>query len=262
MNNDYIGIFDSGIGGLTVVKALIDTLPKENIVYLGDTFNMPYGSKTVEQINEFAKNNLIFLKQHNCKAFIVACGTMDSNARKTIDSLTDKKAIGVIEPSCQKAIMTTKNKKIGIIATTATIKTNAYANKIKQLDPNVEVYQNDCPKLARAIEDGLFNDVETKQMLIEYLRPLIEAKVDTLILGCTHYPLVENLVLEIMKDVKIVNCSLQASLAMKNYLETNNLLADTLINRKYFITGNIDDFKKTAKVFMNDIDKQIEKIKL
>lgn len=262
MNKDYIGIFDSGIGGLTVVKELITLLEKENIVYLGDTLNMPYGSKTVDQINQFAKNNITFLKQYNCKAYIVACGTMDSNARNTIDNLTDKMVIGVIEPSCLKAVKTTKNKKIGIIATSATIKTNAYTNKIKELDSTIEVYANDCPNLARNIEDGKFNSEDTKQLLQKYLKPLIDNDIDTLILGCTHYPLAIELITDIAKNVNIISCSYEASAAMKQYLIENNLLSDELIDRKYFVTGDSKEFKKTAKVFMNNIDEQIFKTSL
>lgn len=253
MSNDYIAVFDSGIGGLTVVKALKELLPQENIIYFGDTFNMPYGEKTISQIKQFSIDNINFLSIFKPKAYVVACGTMSGNAMDEMIKLTDKPVIGVIEPACNKAISLTKNNRIGVLATPAAIKANAYASTIKDINEDIDIVSVGCEGLAKQIELGKFDSQDTIDLLNKYLKPLKENNVDTIILGCTHYPLVSSLIQRLMPDCNIVSCSLQEAIHVKEYLETNNLLSDKHIDDKYFVSSDIDSFINSAKLFI-DID--------
>lgn len=253
MSNDYIAVFDSGIGGLTVVKALKELLPQENIIYFGDTFNMPYGEKTISQIKQFSIDNIDFLSFFKPKAYVVACGTMSGNAMDEMIKLTDKPVIGVIKPACKKAVSITKNNKIGILATPAAIKANAYANTIKEINEDIDIISVGCEGLAKQIELGKFDSQDTIDLLNKYLQPLKDNNVDTIVLGCTHYPLVSSLVQKLMPSCNIVSCSFEQAIYVKDYLEANALLSNNHIDDKYFVSGDIDSFIKSAKQFI-DID--------
>ena len=252
MNNKYIAVFDSGIGGLTVVKALKEILPQENIIYFGDTLNMPYGEKNVDEIKQFAINNINFFNTFDVKAYVVACGTMTANAMDDMIHITDKPVIGVIEPSCLQAISLSINKRIGVLATPASINSNVYENTIKGIDANIIVTSVGCEGLAKQIELGRFtnDNLDTIELLKKYLKPLQDSNVDTIILGCTHYPLVSKLIEELMPNVKIVSCSLEEALFVKKYLMENNLLSLKHLEDKYYVSNNPKDFIKTAKLFM------------
>ena len=189
MNDKYIGVFDSGIGGLTVVKALIKALPYQNIIYFGDTKNMPYGNKTNEEIINCVKNAVSFLNKFELEAIVIACNTADSVASNTIRNIYNLPIYGVIEPTCKVALNTTKNNKIGVIATNACIESNEYEITLHKYNNTVNVYSKACPLLAQFIEEGNFdigND-QMRSMIKDYVDPLIKKDIDTLILGCTHY---------------------------------------------------------------------------
>jgi glutamate racemase len=204
--NCAIGVFDSGIGGLTVVRSLMERLPFENIIYFGDTARVPYGIKSVETINRYAAQITEFLIKKDVKLLIVACNTMAAVAHQTIIDLSPVPVMEVIDASARMAIQNTKNKSIGVIGTPATINSNAYARAINFLDKDAKVFSQACPLFVPLVEEGWFDHPATRLIAQEYVKPVIAEQVDTLVLGCTHYPLLKPLLQDIMgKSVKLID---------------------------------------------------------
>ena len=192
-NNRAIGVFDSGIGGLTVVRALMERLPFENIVYFGDTARVPYGIKSVETIQHYALQITAFLLKKDVKLLIVACNTMAAVAYQTIRDISPVPVLEVIEASAKIAVAETQSKIIGVIGTPATINSNAYARAIHGLDSEARVFSQACPLLVPLVEEGWFDHAATRLVAEEYLKPVLAENIDTLVLGCTHYPLLKPL---------------------------------------------------------------------
>jgi len=197
-NNQAIGVFDSGIGGLTVVRALMERLPFENIIYFGDTARVPYGIKSVETINHYAAQITEFLLKKDVKLLVVACNTMAAVAYQAIKDLSPVPVLEVIEASARNAAVETKTKSIGVIGTPATINSNAYARAIHLLDKEVKIYSQTCPLFVPLVEEGWFDHPATRLIAQEYLKPVLAEQIDTLVLGCTHYPLLKSLLQEIV----------------------------------------------------------------
>jgi len=196
--NRAIGVFDSGIGGLTVVRSLMERLPFENIIYFGDTARVPYGIKSVETINRYAAQITEFLIKKDVKLLIVACNTMAAVAHQSIFDLSPVPVLEVIDASARMAIQNTKTKSIGVIGTPATINSNAYARAIHLLDKEAKVFSQTCPLFVPLVEEGWFDHPATKLIAQEYLKPVIAEQIDTLVLGCTHYPLLKPLLQDIL----------------------------------------------------------------
>ena len=204
--NRAIGVFDSGIGGLTVVRALMERLPFENIIYFGDTARVPYGIKSVETINRYAAQITDFLIKKDVKLLIVACNTMAAVAYQTIIDLSPVPVLEVIDASARIAVQKTKNKSIGVIGTPATINSNAYARAIHLLDKEAKVFSQACPLFVPLVEEGWFDHPATRLIAQEYLKPVIAEQVDTLVLGCTHYPLLKPLLQDILgKEINLID---------------------------------------------------------
>ena len=262
-----IGVFDSGLGGLTAVKELLHILKNEDIVYFGDTGRVPYGSKSPETIKEYARQDENFLLSQDVKLIIAACGTVSSVAIETARDLPVK-FIEVVTPASVAAVNATKNKKIGIIGTTATIKSNSYKNKILSLMPEAEVYQNDCPILVPLVEAGWIadDDLVTVETAKRYLEPLKSAGVDTLILGCTHYPVLKHIIGDIMGDgVTLINTGKQAALTAADYLRENDMLNDSRSSgkRSFFVTDRAEGFSEIASTLLgSDIGDSVCRITL
>ncbi len=193
-----IGVFDSGIGGLTVVRALMERLPFENIVYFGDTARVPYGVKSVETINRYALQITEFLLKKDVKLLIVACNTMAAVACQAIRDLSPVPVLEVIGAGAASAVGATQNKIIGVIGTPATINSNAYARAISLLDHDVRIFSQACPLFVPLVEEGWFEHEATRLAALEYLKPVKAEGIDTLVLGCTHYPLIKPLIAEIV----------------------------------------------------------------
>jgi glutamate racemase len=196
--NRAIGVFDSGIGGLTVVRSLMERLPFENIIYFGDTARVPYGIKSVETINRYATQITKFLIKKDVKLLIVACNTMAAVAYQTIIDLSTVPVLEVIDASARIATKSTRTKSIGVIGTPATINSNAYARAIHLLDKEAKVFSQACPLFVPLVEEGWFDHPATKLIVQEYLKPVIAEQIDTLVLGCTHYPLLKPLLQDIL----------------------------------------------------------------
>ncbi len=199
-NNQAIGVFDSGIGGLTVVRSLMERLPFESIVYFGDTARVPYGVKSVETINRYALQITEFLLKKDVKLLIVACNTMAAVAYQAIRDISPVPVLEVIEASAKIAASSTRSKAIGVIGTPATINSNAYARAIHLLDREAKVFSQACPLFVPLVEEGWLDHPATRLVAEEYLKPVLAEHIDTLVLGCTHYPLLKPLFQDIVGE--------------------------------------------------------------
>lgn len=223
--NAPIGVFDSGVGGLTVAREIMRQNPEERIVYFGDTARVPYGSKSGETIIRYSRQNIRFLKTRGVKAIVIACNTASAYALETVAGESSIPVIGVIYAGAKTAVSATKNGRIGVIGTAGTVSSRIYPQVIGKMDGNVRIYQKACPLLVPLVEEGMLHDPVTVEIASRYLEELKEKEVDTLVLGCTHYPLLRSLIGEIMGDrVTLVNPAYETALELQGLLKTANLL--------------------------------------
>jgi len=191
VRNRPIGVFDSGLGGLTVVNQLIQHLPQESIIYFGDTARVPYGTKSPETVQKFAVQIIRFLQSQGVKLIVVACNTVSSVAMEKILELSDVPVIGVIEPGSRAALQKSKNRRIGVIGTSATVSAGKYNSVLLSMSPDVAVFSQACPLFVPLVEEGWIGSAVTEMVARIYLEPIMRQSVDTLILGCTHYPIIK-----------------------------------------------------------------------
>ncbi len=247
-----IGIFDSGLGGLTVMKEIVKVLPNENIIYFGDTGRVPYGTKSRETIRRYAAEDAEFLLSHGVKVIVAACGTVSAVAPDTA-SILPVPFFEMITPAAKAAIATTKNKRIGVLGTPATVKSEKHKSQILALLPDAEIHPIACPLFVPLVEEGLTdkNNIIVKETVKNYLNPLLENGVDTLVLGCTHYPLLSDAISEFMgSGVKLINPAKELSTVLKNYLVKNALENDFGGAHKYFVSDMTNSFESTAEKLM------------
>ena len=259
-----IGIFDSGIGGLTVLKKLNKILPKEEFIYFGDTAHVPYGNKSKKTIIRYCKQIVSFLEAKNVKLIIVACNTASSTALEILQKTSNTPIVDVVGPCIKKATKITQNNKIGIIGTKTTIDSGKYQKEIKETNNKIQIYSQACPLLVPIIEEALFNHNITKEAINIYL-PKIKADIDTLILGCTHYPLIKNLILESIKNnISIVDSSIETAKYVKKYLKQNCLLSNNsrAKTNKFYVSDDPRKFSLTAKLLLNENLNNIKSIEL
>lgn len=258
-----IGIFDSGIGGLTVVKHLIDALPNENIVYFGDTARVPYGSKSNDTVIEYAIQDAAFLMESGVKAIVVACNTASSVAIPALRTKFDLPVIGMIEPGAKYGLGYTSNNKIGVIGTRATVNNNAYSTKIKDINPEVQVFEQACPLFVPFAEEGWIDHPATRAVAAEYLKPLKDAGIDTLILGCTHYPILRKIIQEeVGQEIKLVDSGIAASYSVVKELTELNLLNPSNLpgSQLYYVSDVPTTFGFVASLFLGREIKEIKKV--
>jgi glutamate racemase len=245
-----IGVFDSGIGGLTVVKALRDLLPSENIFYLGDTARVPYGPKSPETVQRYAVELAGILTRKNAKALVVACNTVSSVALPLLIKKFSVPVIGVIEPGARAALQATRNRHIGVIGTRATIRSGAYERALRAADNNVRVSSRACPLLVPLIEEGLLDDDVTDRMIMRYLEPLLADGIDTLVLGCTHYPLLTDALARMLKrQVTLVDSAQNCARAVEETLDLQSLRAPPPNRGELHValTDSADNFLNVAR---------------
>lgn len=246
METGAIGIFDSGVGGLTVLKEIRKKLPQEKIIYLGDTQNFPYGSKSKEEIIEFSIENTKKLIEKGAKIIVIACGTATSQAIETLKQKFDIPIIGIIEPTVQY-IKKQEYKKVGVIATEGTIKSGAWEKKLREEIPEIEIVNKACPMLATIAEEGKAQSKEGREVIKEYMKPFKEKHIDKIILGCTHYPIYEKIIREELGyEVELINTGTTVAEYIKNYKLPTNKIGETYI----YLTKPEKEFKEIAKNIM------------
>ena len=245
-----IGVFDSGIGGLTVVKALRDLLPNENICYLGDTARVPYGPKSPETVQRYALELAEMLMRKNAKALVVACNTVSSVALPSLTKIFPVPVVGVIEPGARAALQATRNRHIGVIGTRATIRSGAYEKALRTTDNNVRVSSRACPLLVPLIEEGMLDDDVTDQVIARYLAPLLSDGVDTLVLGCTHYPLLAGAIARVLRrKIMLVDSAQNCARAVEEMLNRQSLRAPPQSRGELHValTDSADNFLNVAR---------------
>ncbi|MFA5092889.1 MAG: glutamate racemase [Candidatus Omnitrophota bacterium] len=257
-----IGIFDSGVGGLTVAKEIIRQLPNENIVYFGDTARVPYGIKSRQTVIRFSIENILFLLKQDVKLICVACNTASSFALPVIKNHFRAPIIGVITPGVREAVYASQNKRIGVIGTKGTVKSRTYENEIKLLDPKAKVTAVACPLFVPFVEEGWLTGEVVLSVARTYLKPLKDAKVDTVILGCTHYPLLKPVIQEVLgKNVTLIDSAKQVAFEIKKILASEDM-----INRgkggkhKFYVSDNPEWFSSLAQRFMGRKLSNVKKV--
>ncbi len=260
-----IGIFDSGIGGLTVVQSLIEGLYHEDFIYFGDTAHVPYGNKSAEDLFTYAYNIINFLIKNQVKAVVVACGTHSSVTLPKISQEYDLPILGVVEPGAQVAANSSQNKRIGLLATQATTNSLAYTKAINTIDDKCQVFEVACPKFVPLVEKGDLSSAVVKDAVVEYLRPLLEESVDTIVLGCTHYPFLNQVIQDYVgANVRIIDPSFATVESLKNLLSKQGLLNDRQNNpsREFYVSGNDESFYKVGNLLLGNIITKVSKVNL
>jgi len=257
-----IGVFDSGVGGLTVVKELIRQLPYEDIIYFGDTARVPYGIKSKETIIRFSIENILFLLKEDVKLICVACNTVSSVALPVIKSYFRVPIIGVLTPGVREAVYATQNKRVGVIGTRSTIKSRAYENEIKHLDSSIKVITMACPLFVPFVEEGWLSGKVVLEVAKTYLKPLKEARVDTVILGCTHYPLLKPVIKEIMGEkVTLIDSAKQVAIDVKKILVSEGSLnTKRRAKHRFYVSDNPEWFSGLAERFLGEKVKNASKV--
>ncbi len=259
-----IGVFDSGLGGLTAVKELVKILPNEDIVYFGDTSRVPYGTRSRETIISYAKQDLNFLSTFNIKAALVACGTISAVALDTLKDNYDFEVIGVIDSAARSAAKATKNKKIGIIGTNATIKSGAYEKALKSICPDIQTVAAPCPLFVPLVENGHIkkDDPITALAVKHYISQIVDFGADTIILGCTHYPLIAGAIGEFVgENVSLINPGKEAAKTLKEKLSEGGLLSQNGGAHSYYVSDSIEQFESLGGLFMEQsISGEVHKV--
>ncbi len=253
MQDKAIGVFDSGVGGLTCIKELVKLLPFEDIVYLGDTKRMPYGQNTKETLIEYTQADVDFLKRRGVKMIAAACGTVSSNVSIAELSRVEVSYIDVIQPTVNKALSKTKNNKIAILATQATVKSEVFPKRLKELNKDIECLSIACPLFVTLIEEGHTDDEIIKNTAKEYLKDIKTLAVDTIILGCTHFPIISKVIQDIVgDDIILIDAGKEAAIEIKTYLLENDLTTTKKTNpqRDFYTTSNPLLFDEIAKIFL------------
>ncbi|MCS7281489.1 MAG: glutamate racemase [Desulfobacterota bacterium] len=249
-----IGIFDSGVGGLTVLKEIKKLLPSENLIYLGDTARVPYGGRSPQAITRYALECALFLLTKGIKLLVIACNVSSAYALPIIKRKFPIPVLGVIEPGVKEAIRVTRKKRVGIIGTKGTIRSGVYERYIKKIDPQILVFSKACPLFVPIVEEGLENDEIAYLSAKKYLYELKDADVDTLVLGCTHYPVLENVIKAVLGDeIRIVHSGQEVAKAVRDLLEKKNLLAKNRSGTlKYFVTDLPGSFIEIGSRIMGE----------
>lgn len=262
-----VGVFDSGIGGLTVAREIMRNLPSEKIVYFGDTARLPYGNKSKETIIRFSRQIVRFLMKQDVKAIVIACNTASAFALDTLKKEFDIPIIGVIDAGAEVAASVTKNHRIGVIGTVGTIGSGIHAEYLHRLDPRIEVIGKACPLFVPLAEEGWLNDPVTEAVAHRYLDELKKKDIDTLILGCTHYPLLRSLIGNVMgSHVRLVNPAYETALELRTLLTERDLLSRTAGEEefpyRFFVSDLAEEFKKFANSILPYDVEMTQKINL
>lgn len=262
MDSRPIGVFDSGLGGLTVVKEIMKQLPNESIIYFGDDGRTPYGTKSRETVIKYTKQDLAFLLSMDVKLVVVACNTVSALALPEVRSTVNVPVLEVIEPGAKSALKKTKQGRIGIIATPATTQSGVYPKAINSMNPDVKIYSQACPLFVPLVEEGWWDNEITRMVAEEYLKDLKQAQIDTLVLGCTHYPLLANIIRKVMGDeVVLVSSAEELSVALRELLVKEKLESrNESVTYRYYTSDSVEKFKKLGKMILGEEISNIERV--
>jgi glutamate racemase len=252
-NSQPIGVFDSGIGGLTVVRALTHLLPHENIIYFGDTARVPYGPKSPQVVREYALQDTDVLLQHDVKLIVIACNTVSAVALDVVQKRAKMPVVGVILPGAEAAVKATKNKRIGIIGTVGTIFSHAYTNAIRQIRSDLQVFGQPCPLFVPLAEEGWIDHKATELIAKEYLFPLTLEKIDTLVLGCTHYPILRDVIGKVLHErVTLIDSGEATAVVVKSMLAELKLTNPSTLkpNLQFFVSDLPHKFTEIGERFL------------
>ena len=254
MKQNPIGIFDSGIGGLTVLREITRLLPGEETIYLGDTARVPYGSKSRETVLRYSREVAAFLQKHDVKMIVAACNTASAYAVKELSSELDIPVTGVIEPGARAACAATKAGRIGVIGTAGTVKSGAYVAAIRAIDPNIETFVKACPLFVPLVEEGWADDTVTTAIAERYLKELIDAGIDTLVLGCTHYPLLKKTIAEVAgPGITLIDSAASTGAEVARVLKEKDMLRDGPVSEhdahRFFVTDSPETFTAVGSRF-------------
>ena len=254
LRNAPVGVFDSGVGGLTVAREIMRNLPSEKIVYFGDTARVPYGSKSKETVTRYSRQIIRFLMEQKVKAIVIACNTASAFALETVRHEFPLPVIGVIRAGAEVAACETRNKKVGVIGTEGTIGSGIHEEFLHSLDPEIQVFGKACPLFCPLVEEGWTHDPLTREIAARYLKDLQDRGIDTLILGCTHYPLLRSTIGEIMGDaVRLVNPAYETALELKRLLTKEDLLSQETKQEEFPYRFYVSDLAEKFKQFANSI---------
>jgi len=264
MNNPDrpVGIFDSGVGGLTVVDQVVKQLPGESILYFGDTARVPYGPKSSETVQRYAREAAAFLLSRDVKAIVIACNTATAHAAAMLKQNLPVPVIGVIDPGATAAVNATRTNRIGVIGTRGTIASGAYDRAVRDRLPDARVYAQPCPLFVPIVEEGWASHEAARLVAEEYLKPVREQDIDVLILGCTHYPLLRPLIADIMgPDVALVDSAEQTALELQRVLDRHDLRSRAREGSHQFAASDSPvRFREVARHFLGDVVKDVELI--
>jgi len=265
IENRPIGVYDSGVGGLTVVREIMKQLPHEEIVYFGDTARVPYGSKSRETITRFAVESIRFLSSQNIKMVVIACNTVSASSLPTLRRHFKIPILGVIKPGAAAAVKKTKNKVIGIIGTERTVSSKAYDRVIRQLDPEIKIFSRACPLFVPLVEEGWLDKEATLLIAREYLEPLEQQGIDTLVLACTHYPLLKNTIRKVMgSGINMVDSAEETARIVKHTLQTNKIYRKTSTppEHRFFVSDIPTKFIEIGERFLSQKFRYIYQINI
>lgn len=266
MDNRPIGVFDSGLGGLTAVKMLSRVLPGEDIIYFGDTGRVPYGARSRATIMKYARQDIAFLRSFGIKAVLAACGTVSTNGLEEVARDVDVPVWGVVGAAVRAAVRATKNGRIGIIGTRASISSGAYERAVRELMPEAALFKAACPLFVPLVEAGKTgrDDPVLRLVAEEYLEPLKRAEVDTLILGCTHYPIIAETIGDVMGGgVTLIDTGAASAGEIAVFLREKGLLNGSGGSRRYFVSDSPENFEETARMFLGgDLAGAVEEVSL
>lgn len=263
MDKRPIGVFDSGLGGLTCVKEIMRIMSGEDVIYFGDTGRVPYGTRGADTIVKYVRQDIRFLQSFDIKMIIIACGTASSAALPWLADEITTEITGVVEPAAMLAMKATKNKKIGVLGTAGTIRSGKYPEYIKKLNPEIDVVQKACPMFVPLVENGYAKSDVTRTIAAEYLEDIKAAGVDTLVLGCTHYPLIKDTIREIMgEDVTLIDSGASAANWAYDMLKEREMLSDNKKGKlRYFVSDTTEDFVRLGSLFLEqEICESVERI--
>jgi len=263
MDNRPIGVFDSGLGGLTVLKEIMKLMPSESVVYFGDSGRAPYGTKSRETVVKYTFQNIRFLLSQDIKMIVIACNTASACSFEQVKNSFEIPVVEVVQPGAVTVVRETRNKKVGVIGTPATINSSVYERAIKNLDGSIEIISKACPLFVPLVEEGWWDNDIALRVAEEYLCPMKKEGIDTLVMGCTHYPLLQKTISRVMgEEVKLVSSALEAARAVKNLIREKGIERDKKLKPvyRYYTSDSVEKFESLGSIILDREIDSIEKI--